>query len=439
MTQSKFQLKIRKSPSSPQTAKPTPQPPKTLKSPLQTTKTPPHKILTKPGPTPSPEKSPLTKTPKDFGKALQQKSITAFYKTSTQVKTPPGQPKILNSQAPKVVTPQPKVVTPQLKVVTPQPKATTPQTKIITPQPKPKVVQPTPPKPKPVTPKVEEKKVEVKKRVPPPSPKSSTPQRVVSRVKSVTPDEKTPQTKAPEQLRENVRKTLAEHFNLRIKEQKDIKLNEDQVSKLSSEIEYELYNLFNRDTGAKYRNKYRSLIFNIKDAKNQTLWKRICQKVVSPKELVRLSPEELASQELAQWRERETKHQLDMIKKTELDLLSCARMYVLKSHKGEEVIEKKAEAVDSTIVATLDGSLVEDGVDSTSEKPHDGSAKESGRSKCKFYFYFCPRANIKVAASRRACTDGNGISSKQSLYYVGGEPVGNCPGVLEYIGPHLYL
>lgn len=53
---------------------------------------------------------------------------------------------------------------------------------------------------------------------------------------------------------------------------------------------------------------------------------------------VRLSPEELASQELAQWRDKEAKHQLELIKKSELDLLAASKTYVLKTHKGEEVI-----------------------------------------------------------------------------------------------------
>jgi hypothetical protein len=46
----------------------------------------------------------------------------------------------------------------------------------------------------------------------------------------------------------------------------------------------------------------------------------------------------MASQELALWREREAKHQLDMIKKSELELLKCNRQYVLKTHKGKLII-----------------------------------------------------------------------------------------------------
>lgn len=52
---------------------------------------------------------------------------------------------------------------------------------------------------------------------------------------------------------------------------------------------------------------------------------------------MRLSPEELASQELAEWRDQEAKHQLELIKKSELDLLAASKTYVLKTHKGEEV------------------------------------------------------------------------------------------------------
>lgn len=120
-----------------------------------------------------------------------------------------------------------------------------------------------------------------------------------------------------------------------------------------------MFALFNRDTGQKYKAKYRSLMFNIKDRKNETLFQKICEKAVKPFRLVRMTPEELASQELAKWRENENKHQLDMIKKSEMDLLACAKNYVLKSHKGEEVIEnmivdREIETVDVTMLSGLE-------------------------------------------------------------------------------------
>uniref|UniRef100_A0A1A9W2B6 PHD-type domain-containing protein n=1 Tax=Glossina brevipalpis TaxID=37001 RepID=A0A1A9W2B6_9MUSC len=161
-----------------------------------------------------------------------------------------------------------------------------------------------------------------------------------------------------EPIRLNVRRTLKEQLVQRMHEElksfneneqtnkarRIPKLSTEEISEFAKATEIEMYNYFSRDTGTKYRAKYRSLIFNIKDRKNHTLFAKICGKLLEPKQLVRMSPEEMASQELAQWRENEAKHQLEMIKKSELDLLSCAKNYVLKTHKGEEVIEDKSAA-----------------------------------------------------------------------------------------------
>lgn len=57
-------------------------------------------------------------------------------------------------------------------------------------------------------------------------------------------------------------------------------------------------------------------------------------------QLVKMTAEELASEELAEWRERETKHQLDIIQKTELELMTMSNKYLVKTHKGEEIIEE---------------------------------------------------------------------------------------------------
>ncbi|XP_055853477.1 uncharacterized protein LOC129917135 [Episyrphus balteatus] len=177
----------------------------------------------------------------------------------------------------------------------------------------------------------------------------------------------TPIRETSEPVRVNVRRTLKEQLLIRIKEVSDEKkLSEEQVEEFVKATEYEMYRLFNKDIGAKYKAKYRSLMFNIKDRKNETLLLKICGKLIEPRQLVRMSPEELASQELAQWRENEAKHQLEMIKKSELDMLSCTKTYVLKTHKGEEVIEgKQADRVDldisipvEDVVTVLNNSIV---------------------------------------------------------------------------------
>ena len=127
-----------------------------------------------------------------------------------------------------------------------------------------------------------------------------------------------------EPIRLNVRRTLKEQLMLRMNETGNEndncsgtlpKLSIEEIEKFVQETEVEMYDYFSRDTGSRYRAKYRSLMFNIKDRKNRTLFAKICANKIQPKQLVRMSPEELASQELAQWRENEAKHQLEMIKK----------------------------------------------------------------------------------------------------------------------------
>nr|XP_012231188.1 PREDICTED: uncharacterized protein LOC105677266 [Linepithema humile] len=134
------------------------------------------------------------------------------------------------------------------------------------------------------------------------------------------------------------RKTLTESLSTRIKETEDLKLTDEEIADLAFNIELEMFKYF-KDTGSKYKAKYRSLVFNIKDTKNLTLFRKIADRSLAPDAVVRLSPEEMASQELAEWREKETKHQLEMIKKNELDLMAQAKSIVVKTHKGEQIIE----------------------------------------------------------------------------------------------------
>ncbi|KRK03530.1 uncharacterized protein Dyak_GE26190, isoform C [Drosophila yakuba] len=122
------------------------------------------------------------------------------------------------------------------------------------------------------------------------------------------------------------------------------------------------------------------------DRKNRTLFEKICAKQVEPKQLVRMTPEQLASQELAKWREEENRHQLDMIKKSELDMLACAQNYVVKTHKGEEVIATKVDVTlpeedvnEPSTADTKQTSLVSDPDTSTLER--STSREKSGSSK----------------------------------------------------------
>lgn len=117
-----------------------------------------------------------------------------------------------------------------------------------------------------------------------PASKEKPPTPKVQKVKTTEQTSKSPQAKQ-ENIRDNVKKTLYEQLTNRLKMVEDLKLSEEELKSISTEIESQLYKCFG-DTGQKYRNKYRSLIFNIKDIKNQTLWRRICEKSINPYQLV---------------------------------------------------------------------------------------------------------------------------------------------------------
>jgi hypothetical protein len=71
-----------------------------------------------------------------------------------------------------------------------------------------------------------------------------------------------------------------------------------------------------------------------------------------------MSTEELASKELAEWREQEAKHQLDIIQKTELELMTMSNKYLVKTHKGEEIIEETGKELDERESATSTTTIV---------------------------------------------------------------------------------
>lgn len=275
----------------------------------------------------------LTSTPQKSPSGQQKpKTLTVSAKTPQPTKQTMLKltPKSQGSTVPKMVTSTPKTVTTVIK------KQET----------KPKVVQ----------------KVQTQLKSPPPSKKFE-----------------------PEALRLTVQKTLTEWLGARVKEVNDISLTEEEITELVHNIELELYKCY-KDMN-KYKNKYRSLLFNIKDQKNLTLFRKIADKSLSPYDLVRMTSEEMASQELAAWREKETKHQLEMIKKTELALLAQGKSIVVKTHKGEQIIEKndglaeKIAAVQELVSDQVIGSLIEDKKEEPVKAVEEKRKKDKERSR----------------------------------------------------------
>lgn len=154
-----------------------------------------------------------------------------------------------------------------------------------------------------------------------------------------------------EQERKNVKNILSDTLKARMQnfDHPEIpKMNDEQIENFAMKVENEMFIFFNKDTRDKYKTKYRSLKFNLGDVKNKTLIERICSNKLSPKQLVQLSSADLASEDLAKWREHEHKHQLEIITKSELESLAQTKV-VLKSHKGEEgeeIIESESTELD---------------------------------------------------------------------------------------------
>uniref|UniRef100_A0A673AFG0 TFIIS central domain-containing protein n=1 Tax=Sphaeramia orbicularis TaxID=375764 RepID=A0A673AFG0_9TELE len=106
------------------------------------------------------------------------------------------------------------------------------------------------------------------------------------------------------QMRQNIRRSLTDILYKRVSDSDDLKMTESEVGRLAVGIEKEMFNLC-LSTDSKYKNKYRSLMFNLKDPKNKGLFYRVIGGEVSPFRLVRLSAEELLSKEISEWRKPE--------------------------------------------------------------------------------------------------------------------------------------
>ncbi|NXP21656.1 PHF3 protein, partial [Scytalopus superciliaris] len=140
-----------------------------------------------------------------------------------------------------------------------------------------------------------------------------------------------------DQIRQSVKQSLKEILMKRLTDS-TLKIPEERAAKVATKIERELFSFF-RDTDAKYKNKYRSLMFNLKDPKNNILFKKVLKGEVTPDHLIKMSPEELASKELAAWRQRENRHTIEMIEKEQREV---ERRPITKiTHKGEIEIESE--------------------------------------------------------------------------------------------------
>ncbi|KFV91362.1 Death-inducer obliterator 1, partial [Eurypyga helias] len=123
------------------------------------------------------------------------------------------------------------------------------------------------------------------------------------------------QSQPNSQIRQNIRRSLKEILWKRVNDSDDLVMTESEVGKVAFNIEREMFNLF-QVTDNRYKSKYRSIMFNLKDPKNQGLFHRVLREEISLSKLVRMKPEELVSKELSVWKEKPAKATMESRSKT---------------------------------------------------------------------------------------------------------------------------
>ncbi|XP_044311461.1 death-inducer obliterator 1 isoform X2 [Varanus komodoensis] len=123
------------------------------------------------------------------------------------------------------------------------------------------------------------------------------------------------QSQPNSQIRQNIRRSLKEILWKRVNDSDDLVMTESEVGKIALNIEKEMFNLF-QATDNRYKSKYRSIMFNLKDPKNQGLFHRVLREDLPLSKLVRMKPEELLSKELALWKEKPAKSMMASRRKT---------------------------------------------------------------------------------------------------------------------------
>ncbi|XP_063713952.1 transcription elongation factor A protein 2-like [Symsagittifera roscoffensis] len=84
------------------------------------------------------------------------------------------------------------------------------------------------------------------------------------------------------------------------------------------------------DTGTKYKDRIRSRVFNLKDKKNPELKTRVIKGDISPEQLATMTPDQMASSEMKELRQKLTKeaindHQMAVVEGTATDLITCGK------------------------------------------------------------------------------------------------------------------
>ncbi|KAJ7531722.1 hypothetical protein O6H91_14G056100 [Diphasiastrum complanatum] len=128
----------------------------------------------------------------------------------------------------------------------------------------------------------------------------------------------------------------------------------DYAKVVAFAIEAELFRIFG-SMNKKYKERARSLLFNLKDRNNPELRVKVLSGEISPGNLCGMTAEQLASKELSEWRMAKAEELAQMVVLTEADV--DPRRMVKKTHKGEFSVEaaenENVDLVPTTSKTTL--------------------------------------------------------------------------------------
>uniref|UniRef100_A0A3B5M0I9 TFIIS central domain-containing protein n=1 Tax=Xiphophorus couchianus TaxID=32473 RepID=A0A3B5M0I9_9TELE len=94
------------------------------------------------------------------------------------------------------------------------------------------------------------------------------------------------------QVRQSIQRSLTAILFKRVSDCEDLEMPESEVVKLVAGIEKEMFDIFH-NTDSKYMNKYRTIMFNLKDPKNKGLLYRVVNGEISPFRLVRMTQKDM--------------------------------------------------------------------------------------------------------------------------------------------------
>ncbi|KAG8143019.1 hypothetical protein E2320_000298 [Naja naja] len=170
-----------------------------------------------------------------------------------------------------------------------------------------------------------------------------------------------------EQSRIKVMEALTETLQKRLNESPDLDVQKNVASKIAKKVEMEIFKQFGR-VDRLYKNKYRSLLFNLKSTGNQLFHKLMLGKV-TPRRLVQMNSLEMASKELAEWRAKKNKRELEIIEKEARDVpRRCCEKF---THKGIVEIYREADidVASEEIIVSLPLLVVQTKIDQWQSSP----------------------------------------------------------------------